>query len=127
MRAIAHPADQDFDASPWIALQHWLAYGEHRVVIPYAAALAEQIPPVAVRLRRDFGQLLALIKAHAILHQASRRRDTDGRIVTELDDYDTVRELVGDLIAEGLGLRSRLRFEKRWRRSRRLSKTEMPR
>ena len=26
-----------------------------------------------------------------------------GRIVAELDDYDTVRELVADLFAEGLG------------------------
>jgi len=103
MRAIANPTNQTFDLIPWVALQLWLEHGEHRVVVPYARPLAEQIPPVAVRLRRDFGQLLALIKAHAILHQASRARDAEGRIVAELDDYDVVRELVGDLISEGIG------------------------
>jgi hypothetical protein len=74
-----------------------------RVIIPYAAALAELILPVAVRLRCDFGQLLALIKAHAILHQTSRDRDAEGRIVAMPHDYDVVRELVADRFAEGLG------------------------
>ncbi len=57
---------------------------------------------MAVRLRRDFGALLNLIRAHAILHQASRERDTDGRIVATLDDYVRVRELVADLVSEGI-------------------------
>ena len=67
LRAIAERRVAAVDPGPWLALQHWLAHAEHRVVIPYASALAERIPPVAVRLRRDFGQLLALIHAHAIL------------------------------------------------------------
>ena len=33
------------------------------------------MPPVAVRLRRDFGAVLGLIRAHALLHQATRGRD----------------------------------------------------
>lgn len=89
---------------PWLALQTWLQPAEHRVVIPFAAALAELIPPVAVRLRRDFSLLLSLIEAHAILHQATRRRDTDGRIVaTVKGDYSAVRELTADVISEGVG------------------------
>ena len=79
------------------------AGAEHRVTIPYAQQLARLVPPVAVRLRRDFGSLLALIRAHAILHQASRQRDDDGRIIAALDDYAVVRELVADTIAEGVG------------------------
>src|SRR5829696_6881344 len=42
------------DLKPWQALQEWLATTEHRVHIPYAEVLAGLIPPVAVRLRRDF-------------------------------------------------------------------------
>jgi len=76
--------------------------GEHRVVISYAAVLAEHIPPLAVRLRRDFGQILTLIRAHALLHQASRGRDSQGRIAANLDDYAVVRELVADLVADGV-------------------------
>lgn len=52
----------DWDA--WHALQTWLEMGEHAVVIPFAPALAAKIPPVAVRLRRDFLALLSLIEAH---------------------------------------------------------------
>jgi hypothetical protein len=55
---------------------------------------------VAVRLRRDFGTILSLVKAHAILHQRNRQRDDDGSIIATLDDYAVVRELVGDLITE---------------------------
>ena len=57
---------------------------------------------VVVRLRRDFSVVLSLIKAHAILHQATRERDGDGRIVATLADYSRVRGLVSGLIAEGV-------------------------
>ena len=92
------------DLSEWRQLQSWLQQAEHRVAIPYAAALAELVPPVAVRLRRDFGALLSLIRAHAILHQANRSRDQQGRVVATIDgDYQAVAALIGPLVAEGVG------------------------
>jgi len=87
---------------PWHALQVWLESAEHRVSIPYAKILADLIPPVAVRLRRDFGALLNLIRAHAVLHQATRERDAYGRIVAAIEDYAAVRRLVADLVSEGI-------------------------
>ena len=69
---------------------------------PTLASLAEKMGDVAVRLRRDFSVILSLIKAHAILHQATRERDAQGRIVATLADYARVRELVSGLIAEGV-------------------------
>jgi len=90
------------DLGPWHALQTWLESAEHRVTIPYSRDLAERIPPVATRLRRDFTAVLNLIRAHAILHQAQRERDSEGQIVAALEDYEKVRELVADLLAEGL-------------------------
>lgn len=91
------------DLEPWRDLQRWLAEQDNRVTIPYARALAERIPPVAVRLRRDFGALLALVRAHALLHQVNRVRDDTGRIIAELDDYAVVRGLVAEIISEGVG------------------------
>jgi hypothetical protein len=91
-----------FDYRPWHALQNWLAAVDRQVVIPYAHRLAECVPPVAVRLRRDFEALQNLIRAHALLHCASRDRDEGGRIVATLEDYGTVRELVADLMAQGV-------------------------
>jgi len=91
------------DFATWLALQIWLEGAEHRVSIPYAKILADLIPPVAVRLRRDFGALLNLIRAHALLHQASRDRDDEGRIIATIEeDYAAVRELVADLVSEGI-------------------------
>ena len=55
---------------------------------------------LAVRLRRDFRTILTLIRAHALLHQASRRKDEKGRIIaTVSEDYAAVRNLVADLVA----------------------------
>jgi hypothetical protein len=54
-------------------------------------------------LRRDFRSLLELIRAHALLHQATRPRDDYGRIVATAADYYAVRTLVGDVISQGLG------------------------
>ena len=87
---------------PWQALQEWLATAEHRVHIPYAKVLAGLIPPVAVRLRRDFPAVLNLIRAHAVLHQATRAKDEQGRIVASIEDYAAVRRLVADLVSEGV-------------------------
>jgi DNA-binding transcriptional ArsR family regulator len=100
-------ADEGAEAGPdlevWHALQVWLGSAEHRVSVPYAKKLAKLIPPVAVRLRRDFGAVLNLIRAHALLHQASRHRDDEGRIVATIEeDYAAVRELVVDLVGEGV-------------------------
>ncbi len=90
------------DLEQWLALQEWIEAAENRVSIPYSRELAELIPPVAVRLRRDFGAILNLIRAHAILHQAGRERDNMGRVVASVEDYAKVRALVADLVSEGL-------------------------
>ncbi len=103
MQALALGGGAEVDLAPWLALQAWLERAEHRVVIPYAQALAELIPPVATRLRRDFGLLLTLIQTHAILHQRQRDWDTEGRVIATLDDYAAIRALVEDLLAEAMG------------------------
>jgi hypothetical protein len=100
--AIAENDESPVDFSKWHALQTWLASAEHRVTIPYAPTLANTIPPIAVRLRRDFSSVLNLIRAHAILHQETRHRDSQGRITATFADYRIVRELVSDLVAEGI-------------------------
>lgn len=84
----------------WHALQETLESEDHRVAIPFAAALAELVPPVAVRMRRDFEVILGLIRAHALLHCSNRGRDETGQILAEIDDYSAVRSLVADLVAE---------------------------
>jgi hypothetical protein len=99
---IAARNDESPDYTQWHALASWLERSEHRVTIPYAIALAEQIPPVATRLRRDFTTVLTLIEAHALLHQARRTYDTQGRIVAELDDYRVVRALVAAVLSDSV-------------------------
>jgi hypothetical protein len=89
------------DLSRWHALQTYLDASICEVVIPYATTLAKMVAPVAIRLRRDFKTLLTLISAHALLHQASRRKDGDGLLLAELADYRAVHELIADLVAEG--------------------------
>lgn len=101
-KAIAGDLREEPDRQRWHALQNFIEAGERRVSIPYAATLAEKMGDVAVRLRRDFAVVLSLIKTHAILHQATRKRDSEGRILADLTDYAKVRELVADLVAEGV-------------------------
>ena len=88
------------DFQSWHDYQRWLAAGQCRVMIPFAEELAPLIPPKSVRLRRDFGQLLRAIKAHALLHREQRKRTTKGTIIATLEDYAAVRELMADLVAE---------------------------
>lgn len=105
MRATARGHDETPDLGVWLALQEWLAaLDEPEPRIPYADALAEAIPPVAIRLRRDFSTLLTLIRAHALLHRETRERDKDGRIIASLEDYEVVRDLFAETLAEELGV-----------------------
>jgi hypothetical protein len=102
-QALAQESNRDgIDLTPWRALQTWLATGSTEVVIPFAKKLARLVPPVAVRLRRDFKTVLQLIHAHALLHQALRLKDETGRIVATVEDYAAVRDLVADIVAEGV-------------------------
>jgi hypothetical protein len=90
------------DPGKWHALQRWLETQTRDVEIPYVMKLAELIPPVAVRLRRDFTTLLNLIKSSAILHQVNRARNKNGEVVATIEDYRIVYELIYDLISEGV-------------------------
>ncbi len=103
MEAAANGHQLRSDLSEWHDLHAWLDVAEHGVAIPYAEALARAIPPVAVRLRRDFTTTLALIQTHAILHQLNRDRDETGAILATLEDYTVAHDLVADLVAEGAG------------------------
>jgi hypothetical protein len=104
LRALARDREPEagIDFGRWHAFHQWLESADRRVALPFAEALADLIPPVAVRLRRDFRLLLALIHGHALLHRERRERDGLSRIVATLDDYAVVRELVSELFAEGV-------------------------
>lgn len=102
LRAIASEKREPVDLELWRTLQQRLLDGEHRVTIPFAVALADLIDPAAVRLRRDFGSLLALIRTHALLQRDTRQTDDQAQIIATLDDYGVVRDLVADLVAEGV-------------------------
>ena len=91
------------DFSDWHDFDHWIWHANHDVTVPYAQWLAANIPPVAVRLRRDFATLLALIETHAIIHQLDRETDAQGRIIATPDDYLAVRALVADLMSDAVG------------------------
>jgi hypothetical protein len=100
---IAAEDEADLDYADWHALHRWLKTADHAVTIPYRRELARQIPPIAVRLRRDFKSVLSLIRAHALLHQATREVDERGRIVATDQDYVAVRDLILDVVSEGVG------------------------
>jgi hypothetical protein len=94
---------------PWHDYQRWLAAGECRVTIPFAKTLGRLLGSTrSVRLRRDFGQLLRAIKAHALLHREHRECDDAGVIkATIAEDYAAVRRLMADLLATAAELKMR--------------------
>jgi hypothetical protein len=93
------------DVTPWQNFQRWLERGERRVHVPFADTMVDLAPAASVRLRRDIGQVLRAIKAHALLHRDQRGRDDARRIIADLEhDYRFVRELMHGLLAEGSGV-----------------------
>jgi 5S rRNA maturation endonuclease (ribonuclease M5) len=94
------------DVQRWQDFQRWLELGTRSVVVPFAIEMVELIPAAAgVRLRRDAGQVIRAIQAHAIIHREHRNRDAGGRIIADIEhDYEVVRELMHDILAESSGV-----------------------
>ncbi len=114
IQMVAEVEGRNMDIAPeglasWHDYQRWLAAGECRVFVPWAPELADLITETkAPRLRRDFGQLLRGIKAHALLHQEHRRSTEKGQIVASIDkDYTPVRRLLAELLATASELKTR--------------------
>lgn len=83
------------DRTPWHAAQTWLGqHGKRQVAIPFAPSLCRVVPTDRLRMRRDFEQVLSLIKTHAFLHQRYRQMDEKGRVVADERDYEVVRRLL---------------------------------
>ena len=83
------------DLGPFIALQRWLtAAGIKLVAVPFAGALAGLVPFHAVRMRRDFRQLLTTIQTVAFLYQCQRQRTAEGWVEATIEDYLIARELL---------------------------------
>src|SRR4051794_2910931 len=70
----------DVDLTRWQALQTWIAIGSAAVVVPFAKDLAALVPPVAVRLRRDFKTMLSLIRSRASCTRLRDARTKRGRL-----------------------------------------------
>jgi hypothetical protein len=103
VRAQASNSKREMETEPWKKYATWLAGQDNRVWISYSEVLAGLIEVYDVRQRRDITLLLNTIKTLAIMHQAKRERDHPGRIVASLRDYEMARELLNDLLSEGIG------------------------
>jgi phage/plasmid primase-like uncharacterized protein len=112
----------------WHDYQRYVAAGERRVYVPFAVALVNLIPPKAVRLRRDVGQLIRAIKVNALLHRDHRKRnDRTGAIRATFGDYAAVRDLMVDPMSEGAEVKMRKATETTIAAVRELLQAEDPR
>jgi hypothetical protein len=64
------------------------------VVVPFASVIADMVPAGEVRMRRDFKQLLGVIKTIALLNQHHRERDSTGAVLADWSDFRWARELL---------------------------------
>ncbi len=73
-----------------------------KVTVPYAGELGRAMAKMASapRILRDFARLMSLIKSVALICHHKRQLDSEGRIVAELTDYETVRGLVNDMYVD---------------------------
>jgi hypothetical protein len=91
------------DHAVWHDLQRWIGLGPNDAVIPFAQQIAAEIKPLMVRFRRDVGSLFSFIKASAILQQAQRQVDAQGRVVATVADYDLAFPIFAKVMAQSSG------------------------
>ncbi len=73
-----------------------------KVIVPFARVLAEAMGKMkaAPRILRDYARLISLIKVVAILRHHNRQTDDSGHIVAQLEDYEIIRSLIGEMYIE---------------------------
>ena len=91
------------DLGVWHDHQRWIALGPHEAVIPFALQIAAAIEPLMVRFRRDVGSLFTFIQASALLHQAQRQVDAQGRVVATVADYELAYPIFSKVLAQSSG------------------------
>jgi hypothetical protein len=91
------------DLAVWHDLQRWVALGPNDAVVPFAQQIATAIQPLMVRFRRDVGSLFTFIKASALLHQAQRQLDAQGRVVATVADYALAYPIFCKVMAQSSG------------------------
>jgi hypothetical protein len=77
--------------------------GPNDAVVPFAQQIAAEIKPLMVRFRRDVGSLFSFIKASALLHQAQRQVDAQGRVVATIADYELAYPIFSRVMAQSSG------------------------
>lgn len=91
------------DLARFHAFDRLLATESRSAVVPFALRLAELTDTRAVRMRRDFGALLGLIKAHALIHHRHRATNAAGEVLATKKDYVAIYELVSRFLADASG------------------------
>jgi hypothetical protein len=93
---------EPLDTGSWFTLYESVKSGPKEVAIPFAGKIAKRLPTTHDRIKRDFPQVLSLIKVHALLHSCTRDRSGDGRVIADAQDYAAVYDLVNVPLSEGL-------------------------
>ncbi len=97
----APPKISEEDLSQWHALHDYVCSGSVEVTIPYRRELLSKLPRSHSRVLRDGPKVLALIQAHALLHQCTRERFED-KVVATPGDYEAIYRLVSKPLAYNL-------------------------
>ncbi len=94
---------EPIDAGLWHNFFEYVRTGPKDIIIPFAGKIAKRLPKTHDRIKRDFPQILSLIRAHALLHSCNREHVPKGILATEAD-YSAIRELVNEPISQGLAV-----------------------
>ena len=97
--------DEEKTTKSWKKVQRVIALSNHSVIVPYALALQSFLPKNNIRIRRDFDKIISLIKAHALLHQFNRKKNSEGNIEATMKDYSIVRKIAMKPLSLGLDLK----------------------
>lgn len=97
--ALAEGQVLETDPEPLHAAYVWLDLaGTSEVIVPFAQRVLDVINPAAYhaeRIRRDFPQFISTVRTIAFLHQCQREKDSRGRIVADVRDYEIAIRLLG--------------------------------
>jgi hypothetical protein len=84
------------------------------VIIPFAPKISDYVNASKnpISTRRAFNRVLVVIQSIACVYQYQRKRDNQGRVLAEVEDYWMSKQLVDDSFRENLGQMDKITEER---------------
>jgi len=91
------------DMPAWHAFARWVRFGPQEVLVPYGSKIAKTMQNGETRTARDVKNLLAVVRASALVNRLHRKTTEEGALIATSEDYAVAHEVLAEYLDTKMG------------------------